>query len=227
MAGIRRTKCSRCCKGNTGADPQELVREIGGDGRTAGKRGDFPAFWHETLRAGIVADTASPLLPASSGTRYSRPRSATPPEPVAKPGLTLLFRPDEAIWDGRFADNAWLLELGRPFTRLTWDNAALIAPATAARLSLETQDMVLVGSRYGQVKAPVFVLPGQAENCVTLTLGFGRRAGGLAVGIGYDAYRLRGAAEPWSTLATSFIKTGERYPLAEAQGHDYVADTKT
>jgi molybdopterin-containing oxidoreductase family iron-sulfur binding subunit len=118
------------------------------------------------------------------------------------------------------------LELPRPFTRLTWDNAALIAPDTAARLGLETQDVVLVGSRHGQVKAPVFVLPGQADNCVTLTLGFGRRAGGLAVGVGYDAYRLRGATEPWSTLATSFIKTGEHFPLAEAQGHDDVAGHK-
>lgn len=147
------------------------------------------------------------------------------PEP-APLGLRLLFRPDEAIWDGRFADNAWLLELPRPFTRLTWDNAALLAPETASRLGLDTEDVVRIGTGHGQVEAPVFVLPGQAENCVTLTLGFGRRAGGLGVGVGYDAFRLRGGADPWSAPATMFIRTGERFPLAEGQGQDRVEGHK-
>ena len=111
------------------------------------------------------------------------PPPGQPPEPVS-PGLRLLFRPDEIIRDGRFADNAWLLELPRPFTRLSWDNAALIAPQTAARLGLETRDAVLIRTEHGEVTAPVFVLPGQAENCVTLPLGFGRRHGGAAAGVG-------------------------------------------
>ncbi|MGE0260847.1 MAG: TAT-variant-translocated molybdopterin oxidoreductase [Alphaproteobacteria bacterium] len=211
-------------RGDTAPKPRELVRETWRQWTEKEGRGDFETFWHETLRAGIVADSVSPPLPNPP----LRNVSATPgraPETVAA-GLTLLFRPDEMVGDGRFTDNAWLLELGRPFTRLTWDNAALIAPRTAARLGVESGDVVLIGSRHGQVTAPVFVLPGQAEDCVTLTLGFGRRAGGLAAGIGYDAYRLRGAAEPWATLATSFVKTGERYPLAEAQGQDDVTGHK-
>ena len=40
-------------------------------------------------------------------------------------------------------------------------------------------------------RAPFFVLPGQAPDCITLPLGFGRRAGGLAVDVGFDAYQLR------------------------------------
>ena len=173
-------------QGNTAPTRRSWCARRGGMRAEKEGRGDFAAFWHETLRAGIVADSASPTLPVPPVSDISA-ALGKPPEPVAL-GLRLLFRPDEAIWDGRFTDNAWLLELPRPFTRLTWDNAALIAPDTATRLGLETQDIVLVGSRHGQVKAPVFVLPGQADNCVTLTLGFGRRAGGLAVGIGYDAY---------------------------------------
>jgi molybdopterin-containing oxidoreductase family iron-sulfur binding subunit len=208
-------------QGDAAPNAQQLVRETWRDRAAKEGRGDFPAFWHEALRAGVVAGSAAPLLPAPSINDNSAVLGGTAPN--IAPGLTLLFRPDEAIWDGRLADNAWLLELPRPFTRLTWGNAALIAPQTAARFGLETQDVALVGTRYGQVRAPIFVLPGQAENCVTLTLGFGRREGALAVGIGYDAFRLRGAAEPWSTAATSFIKTGERFPLAEAQGHDDVA----
>ena len=68
-----------------------------------------------------------------SRNRILRRLAAAPAEPP-NAGLALLFRPDPLIWDGQFADNAWLLEMPRPFTRLTWDNAALIAPATATRL---------------------------------------------------------------------------------------------
>ena len=91
-----------------------------------------------------------------------------PPLRAAEKGLTLLFRPDEATADGRFADNAWLLELPRAFTRLTWDNAALIAPATAARLGLANEDIVEIEIEGRSLHAPVFVLPGQAADCVTL-----------------------------------------------------------
>ena len=79
-----------------------------------------------------MPDTEAPGLPVPPARDVSS-TAGPPPEPVS-PGLKLLFRPDEIIGDGRFADNAWLLELPRPFTRLSWDNAALIAPQTAARL---------------------------------------------------------------------------------------------
>ncbi len=85
----------------------------------------------------------------------------------------------------------------RPFTRLTWDNAALIAPATAKRLGLDTEDVLEISSNGRRLPAPIFVLPGQAPDCITLPLGFGRRAGGLAVGVGFDAYQLRSLEAPW------------------------------
>ena len=49
-------------------------------------------------------------------------------------GVEIVFRPDPSVYDGRFANNGWLQELPKPITRLTWDNAALLSPATAARL---------------------------------------------------------------------------------------------
>ena len=49
----------------------------------------------------------------------------------------MIFRPDPTIYDGRFANNGWLQELPKPITKLTWDNAAIISPATAHRLGVQ------------------------------------------------------------------------------------------
>jgi molybdopterin-containing oxidoreductase family iron-sulfur binding subunit len=66
------------------------------------------------------------------------------------------------------------------------------------------------------------VLPGQAQDCVTLPLGWGHAAGGLGAGIGFDAYRLRTASDPWIVAITSISKTGQTYRLATTQRQDRV-----
>jgi MoCo/4Fe-4S cofactor protein with predicted Tat translocation signal len=183
-------------------------------------RGDFETFWHEALRVGVVPNTAESPLSVTPNT------SAAAPTPVIKPpppkGLVALFRPDEGTWDGRYADNPWLLEMARSFTRLTWDNAALVAPSTATRHNLKTHDVVEITVEQAKLKVPVFVLPGQAPDCITLPLGWGRTAGGLGVGVGSATYRLRRGADPWLAAITSIAKTGEVYRLATTQGQDRV-----
>ena len=40
------------------------------------------------------------------------------------------------MFDGRFVNNGWLQEAPDPITKLTWDNAALVSPATAKKLGV-------------------------------------------------------------------------------------------
>ena len=89
------------------------------------------------MHDGVVAGTA---LPPKSVTLAARPVLPTPG--AGKPGLDVVFRPDPHIHDGQFANNGWLQELPKPHTRLTWDNAALISPATAERLGLSNEEVV-------------------------------------------------------------------------------------
>jgi MoCo/4Fe-4S cofactor protein with predicted Tat translocation signal len=181
--------------------------------------GDFEAFWHEALRVGVVPDTAASAIAVTPRAAIAEV-SSTAAE--SNSNLQALFRPDEGIWDGRYAHNPWLLEMARPFTRLTWDNAALVAPSTAKRLGLDTHDVAEISVRDIKLKAPVYVLPGQAPDCITLPLGWGRAAGGLGVGVGFDAYRLRHAGHPWIAEISSITKTTDRYQLATTQAQDRV-----
>ncbi|MBV8737529.1 MAG: TAT-variant-translocated molybdopterin oxidoreductase [Alphaproteobacteria bacterium] len=208
-------------QGNTLPIDYELVRTFWqGEAHQRGI-GDFERFWHESLRIGIVESSAAPPAAATpaAGVLTSLPARVELPQP----GIPLIFRPDLLVWDGRYTNNPWLLEMPRPFTRLTWDNAALIAPATAKRLNLDTGDVLEITYRGRQVRAPVFVLPGQAPECITLPLGFGHQAGALGAGIGFDAYHLRISEEMWTAAGATLSRTGETFSLATTQGHDRVA----
>jgi Fe-S-cluster-containing dehydrogenase component len=130
------------------------------------------------------------------------------------------FRPDPTIWDGRFANNGWLQELPNPLTKLTWDNAALISPATAQRLGLRNEDVVELRYQGQTVRAPIWVVPGQADDAVTVHLGYGRwRTGRVGRDVGFNAYALQTSMAPWGGSGLELRKTGERYPLASTQQH--------
>jgi MoCo/4Fe-4S cofactor protein with predicted Tat translocation signal len=187
--------------------------------RDAQRRGaaDFEAFWHGALRVGAIPDSAAQPVDVAVEPALHQRVAAAPP---GADGLTLLFRPDSGVWDGRFAENGWLQEMPRPFTRLTWDNAAMMAPATAERLGLAEGDTVELALAGRTLRAPVWILPGQAPDCVTLPLGYGRtRAGPVGSGVGFDAYRLRSGAGPWQAAGATLEKRGERHVFAPTQSH--------
>ncbi len=172
--------------------------------------------WRKALHDGLVDGSAAPAKPMKV--------RSFPLSPAAAPAssqLTLLFRPDPTIWDGSYANNGWMQELAKPLTKLTWENAALIAPATAQKLGLTTEDVVTLTLDGRKVEAPVWVMPGQAEGCVTVHLGYGRTRGGrVADGKGFDAYALRASTAPWAAAGLEIGKTLKRTSLATTQ-HQY------
>jgi MoCo/4Fe-4S cofactor protein with predicted Tat translocation signal len=178
---------------------------------------DFESFWKKSLHDGVVADTALPARTAAvpAGLAFRAPAAA-----AAAPGqLEVVFRPDPTVWDGEFADNGWLQELAKPFSKLTWDNAALISPATAQRLGVQNEQVVRIESGGRVVEAPAWILPGQPDGCVTAHLGYGRtRVGPVGQGTGFRAGAIRTSAAPWSAPAR-LSPTGARRDLATTQHH--------
>jgi MoCo/4Fe-4S cofactor protein with predicted Tat translocation signal len=178
---------------------------------------NFEPFWRTALHNGLIADTARPLRdpgpPQVKFTEHDWPAAAAA-------SLELVFRPDATIWDGRFANNGWLQELPKPLTKLTWDNAALISPATAERLGLQNGQVVELHYRGRMVRAPVWLMPGQVDAAVTVHLGYGRwRAGKVGTGTGFNAYTLRTSDAPWFGSGLELRTTDEYYALATTQHH--------
>ncbi|PWC88378.1 hypothetical protein TSH100_07320 [Azospirillum sp. TSH100] len=217
-----------------GWSPHELLAVLDGETRPDGYaivrqtwmehsrgKGDTELLWTDALRLGVVSDSA-----AGQATVSLLPDLADRLPPVtarADGTLTVLFRPDPWLRDGRYANLGWLQELPRPFTTLTWDNALLIAPATAERLDLKTEDVVEVRTTTGRVLAPVWLLPGHVMDCVTLPFGFGRRVvGRVGRGVGFDAFRLRTLDHHWQLPGVELRRTGETHRLAATQHHQMI-----
>ncbi|MGH6847979.1 MAG: TAT-variant-translocated molybdopterin oxidoreductase [Methylocella sp.] len=175
----------------------------------------FAQAWHDALASGAVPNSASPKAEVSLRTDAGR---QMPPEPPSHP-LTLLFRPDPYLWDGRYANNAWLQELPRPLTKLTWDNPLLISPEQAQELKLHNGDMVRISMGATNLTAPVWIMPGQAADCVVALLGFGRRAGAVGRGAGFDYYPLTARSD-----APSLLKVAGHVNLASTDHHNLIFD---
>jgi molybdopterin-containing oxidoreductase family iron-sulfur binding subunit len=177
---------------------------------TATDAATFEDFWRASLAAGVVADSAAPALDLPAA---EMPDAALPPLPS---GLVALFVPDAAAHDGRFANNAWLQELPRPFTKITWDNALGLGTRTAARLGLATGDVVRARVAGRAIDAPVQVSALHAEEVVTVPMGGGRRrAGRVGNGVGFDAPALRADAALVAPVALE--PTGRHHAFAATQ----------
>ena len=102
------------------------------------------------------------------------------------------------LLDGRLANLGWNMELPDSMSKLVWDNALVISPALAKELGIDSRvkrnaylsDVVTIDVGGRTITAPTFVLPGLEKNSAYLNLGFGRKAGVVATGVGVDAYPL-------------------------------------
>ena len=189
---------------------------------------DFDAAWRKWLHDGVIAGTA---FQPKAVTLAETAVSAAPAEGGA--GLEISFRPDPAVFDGRYANNGWLQELPKPITKLVWDNAVIASPATADKLKASNEpakrggehgtiESSVVELKYKgrTIRGPIFGVPGHPDDCVTVHLGYGRtRAGHIGNGPGFNAYALRTSDALWNGRGLEVSTTDEYFPLACTQYH--------
>jgi MoCo/4Fe-4S cofactor protein with predicted Tat translocation signal len=218
------------------AETYDLVRDYWQAQKIAG---DFEMFWRTALHEGIVAGTAFQprTVKLKAPDSWQMGESAAAQSRAANPetagALEISFQPDPTLFDGRFANNGWLQELPKPLTKITWDNTALMSPNTAQRLGLSHQigttggergrifsDKVELRYQGRSVQAPAWIVPGHADDCVTVHFGYGRsRAGRVGNGAGFNAYALRTSDAPCFGTGLEIRKTGKQFPVACTQFH--------
>ncbi len=168
---------------------------------TIGGARTFEDHWRKMIHDGFLPNSASATKSVSANTAFlSQPASP----PAAAGDLEISILPDPSIYDGRFANNGWMQELPNPFTKITWENVALVSPATAQRLGVNQSNdpreisggerpvafinahgsnmfADVVNLTYSGLQlehVPMWIAPGQPDDTVTIFMGYGRTNGG-------------------------------------------------
>src|SRR6266567_5418292 len=144
FCGLSEIELLNALLGGPKTEGPELVQETF---RATNPPGDFQTAWSRFLHDGFATNVqprdqassfnvnAAGSLGQSSWTFPSAPTSDSP---------EIVLTASYAMDDGRYANNGWLQELPDPITKLTWDNGALVSPAFAKNLGVQTGDLVQV-----------------------------------------------------------------------------------
>ncbi|MBV9671930.1 MAG: 4Fe-4S dicluster domain-containing protein, partial [Verrucomicrobia bacterium] len=170
--------------------------------------------WRQVLSDGFVRNSTfafiQPNLVASL--------PAIPP--FESESYEICFHPDPALWDGSYANNAWLQELPKPFSKVSWDNPAIVSPQLASELDIKSGEMIEIANGQFHLELPVWIQPGQAAHSISLHLGNGRlRVGRVGKEAGFDTYRVRTSDGFWNAEGVKLRKTGSKFILVSTQLH--------
>jgi Fe-S-cluster-containing dehydrogenase component len=223
--GVQEAQLLAAFVGQGDRSPRELLETS----RRKGREREFASSWPRALQLGMIKDSALPAEPgqldaaAVAGAARRITELLGHPQPQ---GLSLRLMPSPTVFDGRFANNAWLQELPDPVSLVTWDNAAWMSAATLRTHGLQTGDVVQLSLGGRSVRATALLIPGMPEETVALHLGYGRSgtAETTAKQIGTNAFALRSLAAPWFAEGLTLAKTGDRHDLAIAQEHSRMED---
>jgi MoCo/4Fe-4S cofactor protein with predicted Tat translocation signal len=217
--------------------PYDIVKGYWQSQQTA--NADFEKWWRQSIHDGYIAQSALPAKTVTASGQAPQPSTSS----GDATGYELVFRTDPSIYDGRFANNGWLQELPKPLTKVTWDNVAIVSPNTGQQIADITSNrgakkgrehyvpLIDITSPQGaSMRAPMWIMPGQPDNVITVHLGYGRRLAGQVGGnpdgppIGFDAYKVRTSFEPWFVKGVRAGNSGLDYPLATTQLHFNLED---
>ncbi|MFG1410703.1 TAT-variant-translocated molybdopterin oxidoreductase [Xanthobacter sp. VTT E-85241] len=178
----------------------------------------FETRWRGALLRGFIEQSAPAAVLPPVTTREVSPLAQVPPPEGSAEALCVAFRADPTIWDGRFANNAWLQETPKPFSKMTWGNVIAVSPQIAARQGLSNGDEVTLSLGGRSITGAAWVMPGQQADTIALTFGYGQSRG-ISEGLGYNAFALRTRAQPWRGTGAALAKTGARRTLSTTQAH--------
>jgi molybdopterin-containing oxidoreductase family iron-sulfur binding subunit len=175
--------------------------------------------FEQALHDGLVKVEDRASAPAFRGTSVSA--AARKAAESKAQDLELVLFPGFATHDGRHANNSWLQETPDPVTKMTWDNPLSLSVQDATMLGIQEGDLVSLSLDGATIKLPAIIQPGQAKGVLALALGYGRSTGGVARGVGVNAFPLMGLDPASANLrkGARLTKAGGSKELSRTQRH--------
>ncbi len=130
--------------------------------------GDVTPAQRAALERGVVVSPAPPPVQPTLKTERLRRFELSPAPPAA---LALVPFPTALRQDGRNAELPWLREIPDPTSSIAWSPWVELSPGTAARLGLETGDVVSLSTERGSAELPAYVYPGLRDDVAAVPLG--------------------------------------------------------
>jgi MoCo/4Fe-4S cofactor protein with predicted Tat translocation signal len=236
FGGLSEIELMNALLGAAVTDGLELVQETF---RATAPPGDFPTAWSRLLRDGFASHVElkdkPPTFNANNAGGVAHTLWAPPPKPTLDSPEIVLVR-SYAMDDGRYINNGWLQELPDPITKLTWDNAAIMSPALAKHLGVETGDLVKIAvtekgldaqkkNIHRELVIAALISPGHADGSISIPLGYGRKkTGPVGEEAGFNGYLLRNSSNPHFITADG--KTVEKVQVAKVPGTYALAITQ-
>lgn len=181
---------------------------------------NFEKKWETVLHDGVLSGaSANPENVSPKNSAISSALAAHMGQKGESGGVELTFV-CSYMSDGRNANNGWLQELPDPVTKLTWDNAIIVNQETARKLNLTKEELATLDVNGTTIEAPVWIVPGLADNTISLALGYGRtKSGGNGTDVGANAFMIRPNHTDYYIGGVKVTPTGKTYKLACSQDH--------
>lgn len=188
----------------------------------------FDAFWVKCLHDGVFEPSKGQVAGGGASFAGNIAQAAAGISQRYKPttGMELALYEKVGLGTGSMANNPWLQEMPDPVTKACWDNYAAISQKTAHDMGLAQNDLVTITVGSKSVELPVLVQPGQADNTVSVAIGYGREKGGKSAnGVGKNVFPLASLTNGYVTYAAftaKVEKAGGSREIAQTQTHDTV-----
>lgn len=175
--------------------------------------------FEQALHDGLVKVSPKPSAPAFKGASVAAAAKRAAESKAT--GFEVVLFPGFAPHDGRHANNSWLQETPDPITKMTWDNPVSVSVQDAKTLGIQEGDFVSLSLEGVTLRLPAILQPGQAKGVLALALGYGRSSGGVAKGVGVNAYPLMGLDPASANLRSGarLAKAGGKKELSRTQSH--------
>jgi anaerobic selenocysteine-containing dehydrogenase len=119
---------------------------------------DFETRWRQALNDGVIANATTPEInPCPAAAPGQLAEAGEPQGAASTKEYELVFAPDPTLWDGQFANNAWLQEMPKPFSKVTWGNPAVIGPRAAESLKVQDGDWIQIRQGEARLEIPVYI----------------------------------------------------------------------